>query len=147
MRRPALAVLFAVSLAVAGAAGAAEVPVRVHGGMLLVRASLNDRFEGTFLLDTGATYCVVSRDVAREAKLKGRVGGDLLRLMTANGPIEARLAEAREVQVGSVRARDVEVAVVDEPPIPGLDGILGLSYLGRFTWKLDPRAGTLRLER
>lgn len=135
------------ALLLATTAAASEVPVTTHRGMLLVRATLNDRFEGTFLLDTGATYCVVSKEVAREAKLKGRMGGERVRLMTANGPIEARLAEAREVLVGRVKARDVEVAVVDDAPLPGLDGILGLSYLGRFTWKLNSKAGTLSLER
>lgn len=133
----------------AGGAGAwaGAVPLTAHRGALIVQVTVNDRFEGRFLLDTGASYCVVSKEVAREAKIRGRTGGDRVQLMTANGPIDANLGEAREVEVGDARARDVVVAVVDEDPAPGLDGVLGLSFLGRFRYTVDAAKGTLVLKK
>jgi len=128
-------------------AGAADVPLTAHGHALVVEATLNDRFTGRFLVDTGATHCVVSKEVARQAKVKGRTGGDRLRLMTVNGPVEAVLGEARKVEAGGATARDVAVAVLDGDPVPGLDGILGLSFLGQFTYTVDAEAGVLRLRR
>ena len=128
-------------------ARAADVPLKAHGGALIVEATLNDRYTGRFLLDTGATYCVVSDDVAREAKIRGRLGGSAIRLQTINGPVEANLGEVRKIEVGSASARDVEVAVTKDPPVPGLAGILGLSFLGRFTYSVDTKAGILRLKR
>jgi clan AA aspartic protease (TIGR02281 family) len=128
-------------------ARATDVPLKAHGGALIVEAALNGRYVGRFLLDTGATYCVVSDDVAREARIRGHRGGDPIRLMTINGPVEANLGEARKIEVGTVSARDVEVAVTKDPPVPGLAGILGLSFLGRFTYSVDTRAGVLRLRR
>ncbi|NOY44140.1 MAG: hypothetical protein GXP50_01605, partial [Deltaproteobacteria bacterium] len=73
--------------------------------------------------------------------------GTPVRLVTANGEIEASLGEARRVDVGRARARDVAVAVVGDDPVPGLDGILGLSFLERFRYTLDPEAGLLVLEK
>jgi clan AA aspartic protease (TIGR02281 family) len=141
-----LAVFLAVVVA-AGSAGAVDVPLKGHGRALVVEATLNGRYTGRFLVDTGATYCVVSKDVAREAKIKGRVGPDAVRLMTANGPVEADLGEARKIEVGDASASDIEVAVTKEPPVPGLAGVLGLSFLGRFTYSVDSKAGVLKLKR
>jgi len=128
-------------------ARAADVPLTVHGQALLVEATLNNRFKGLFLVDTGASYVVVSKEVARKAKVRDRTGGEKVRLMTANGPVEAVLGEVRKVEVGSASARDVAVAVMDADPVPGLDGILGLSFLGQFTYTVDADAGLLRLDR
>lgn len=125
----------------------AEVPFHGHGNALVVEASINNRFTGKFLLDTGASYCVVTKDVARKAKLKGRVSGEKIRLVTANGTVQASLANARKVDLGGASARDVEVAVVEEDPVPGLAGIIGLSFLGHFTYTVDAAAGVLRLDR
>jgi len=140
---PFLAALWAFSVS----AGAADVPLTVHGEALLVEATLNSRFTGRFLVDTGASYVVLSKDVARKAKVKGRTGGDRVRLLTANGAVEAVIGEVRKVEVGDAAARDVAVAVVDDDPVPGLDGILGLSFLGRFTYTVDAEGGVLRLDR
>ncbi len=134
-------------LALVRVAGAASVPLERHGGVLVAQVTVNRRFTGRFLVDTGATYCVVSKEVARKAKIRGRVGGDRVRLATANGEIEASLGEARRVDVGRARARNVAVAVVDADPVPGLDGILGLSFLERFRYTLDPEVGLLVLEK
>ena len=123
-----------------------EIPLEVRPGSLVVEATFNRRFTGRFLLDTGATHCVMGRDTAREARIKGRTGGEKIRLLTANGTVEARLGRAARVQVGGTSARDVAVAVLDDPPVHGLDGIVGLSFLQNFTYTVDTAAGVLRLE-
>lgn len=147
VRRIARLALGLAGLAAGAAAWAGAVPLTAHRGALIVQVTVNDRFTGRFLLDTGASYCVVSKEVAREAKIRGRTGGDRVQLMTANGPVDATLGEAREVEVGEVRARDVVVAVVDDAPVPGLDGVLGLSFLGRFRYTVDAAKGTLVLKK
>lgn len=143
--RTAASVLLGLFL-LAGQALAATVQLEAHGGALVAEVTLNGRFTGRFLVDTGATYCVVTAEVARRAKIRGRIGGEKIRLVTANGVIEASLGEARKVEVGEAAARDVPVAVVKDDPVPGLDGILGLSFLGRFRYAVDPEAGVLVLE-
>ena len=147
MRRAALAGIAALALVSVPAEAGTEVPLADHGGGLVVEVSLNRRFTGRFLLDTGAAYCVVSKRTARKAALRGRIGGDRVRLVTAAGTIDAVLAKARRVDAGRASARDVTVAVVDGEPVPGLDGVLGLSFLERFTYTVDRGGGVLRLAR
>jgi len=148
LRRAApLALVTLLALLASRAPAAEEIPLKGHGRMLVVEATINDRLTGRFLLDTGATFCVVSKDTARRAMIKGRAGDRKIRLTTASGVIEAALAEARKVEVGRATARDVEVAVVDDDPTPGFDGLLGLSFLNRFSYSIDPEKGVLRLKR
>ncbi len=128
-------------------APAADIPLDSHGGALIVSATVNNRLSGSFLLDTGATFCVLSKDAARKAKIRGRVSGDRVELMTASGPLEAVLGEARKVEVGREVARDVTFAVVDGDPVPGLEGIIGLSFLENFRYTVDSAGGVLRLDR
>ncbi len=146
MRRFAGMVTAALLLLPAHAAVAEEIPLEVRAGSLVVEATFNRRFTGRFLLDTGATYCVLDEEVARRAKIKGRSGGEEIRLLTANGPVRAHLGEARKVELGGAAARDVAVAVVADIPVHGLDGIIGLSFLQGFVYTVDPAAGVLRLE-
>ncbi|GAB4261550.1 MAG: hypothetical protein Kow0092_11200 [Deferrisomatales bacterium] len=131
----------------AGGARADTVRLEAHGGALVVTATVNDRLSGRFLLDTGASYCVLSRGAARQARIRQRTGGPTVRLRTAGGEIEATVGEARKVEVGGAVARKVSVAVVDGEPVPGLAGVIGLSFLERFRYTVDAQEGTLELRR
>jgi clan AA aspartic protease (TIGR02281 family) len=125
---------------------AVEVPLEAHPGALIVEATFNRRLTGRFLLDTGATYCVMSEKVARQAKIRGRSSGEKLDLLTANGPVQANLGLARKVEIGAAAARDVAVAVVRDDPVHGLDGIIGLSFLENFVYTVDTATGILQLK-
>ena len=48
------------------------------------------------------------------------------------------------MEVQSVRARRIPVAVMDSLP-PGADGLLGLSFLARFSLQLETQAGKLTI--
>ena len=123
------------------------VPIEHRGRSLVIEATINQRLTGRFLLDTGASYCVVSKDVAAEAGLSGRKDGPKAKLATAGGIIvEATIGEARRVDVGSAVARDVQVAVVENNPLPGLQGVIGLSFLQNFKYSIDSDNRELMLE-
>ena len=123
-----------------------RVPVQGRGKILVVQATLNQRVSGWFILDTGATYCVVSKETAAEANLSGRKDGEKVRMNTANGITQATLAEARRVEVGRAVAREVAVAIVDHDPFPGVRGLIGLSFLQNFKYSIDSHSGELLLE-
>lgn len=84
-----------------------------------------------FLVDTGATVVVLSRDDAR------RVGVELDALsynqpmMTANGQTYAAGVTLDEIKVGNVRVRNVQAAVPREDVLP--TSLLGMSFLGRLS--------------
>jgi len=122
-----------------------DVPLAGNGRHLVVEARLNGTVTGPMLVDTGASYCVLTRATARRLGLP-RGAHRSVPVATANGEVAAPL-----VAVDSIRLHDAELARVDavvmdavEPP---LIGILGLSFLTEFRFSVDHRAGVLRLER
>ena len=139
MRKSILGLL-AISCALISASALArrvEVPVEGKGRVLVVDASINQRVSGRFIVDTGATYCVITKQMARDVSLSGRNDGEKIRVATANGIVEATLGQARRIDVGDAVARDVAVAVMDDDPIPGFEGLLGLSFLEKFKYSVD----------
>jgi len=113
--------------------GGREVPLQGDGKTWTVRATLNRSVQGQFLLDTGATYCMISQGIARRLGL--RTTGEHVTVVTANGQMSVPLVTIRYFDLGSNRARDVK-AVVHDSVAPPLDGILGLSFLNSFPFVL-----------
>jgi clan AA aspartic protease (TIGR02281 family) len=146
-RRQLLATLAIALLARPGradwsAGGSGEVPLDGDGTAWMVRATLNGTTRALFLLDTGATYCVLSTSLAR--RLGVRPGHTTLELQTANGTVTVPLVELRTLDVGGSRAHGVQAVVHDAVQSP-LDGIIGLNFLNQFHYAIDPRRRTLRL--
>ena len=147
MKRTLAAGLALAVVATPGLARKSAVPIERVGRILVIEATINQRVTGRFLLDTGASFCVVSKEVAAEAGLSGRKDGPKAKMNTAAGvAVEATLGEARRIDVGSAVARDVQVAVVERDPVPGLQGIIGLSFLQNFKYSVDSDGGELHLE-
>lgn len=122
----------------------AEIPLDGDGHVWTVRATLNGRVSGQFLLDTGASVCVLAPETARRLDLE-ETGVDV-DLRTANGIVRAPLVRLRTIEVGGNRAQDV-TAVVHPAVSSSLDGVLGLSFLNTFdSYAIDPRRRMLRLD-
>ena len=139
-----VAVLVASPTGAQWRSGGAEIPLDGDGHVWTVHAKLNDRVSGQFLLDTGASVCVLAPATARRLDLE-ETGVDV-ELRTANGVVRAPLVRVRSIEVGRSRAEDVTAVV--HPAVSGsLDGVLGLSFLNTFDgYKIDTRNHTLRLD-
>jgi clan AA aspartic protease (TIGR02281 family) len=131
---------------------AREALLTGDGSQLLVEARLNGRVSGTFLVDTGASYCVITPAVARQLGFglgrgltkEGAQPLGAVTLATPTGDIEAPITTLRVVEVANARAGDVSTVIypaVEEP----LSGILGLSFLNHFEFSVDSRRRILRL--
>jgi aspartyl protease family protein len=96
-----------------------------------------------FLVDTGASAMVLTREDAARA---GIDPGELIytsRAMTANGEVRIAPARVGEVRLGDIVDRDVRVSV-SGGEMPG--SLLGMSYLDRFG-RISIEDGRLILER
>lgn len=91
-----------------------------------------------FLVDTGAEASVVSPGVARRL---GLTPSYRVEVVTVNGRLVAPGAEVTSVSVGNSVAAAAEV-VWYELAVPGVDGILGQSFLKHFAYRIDLRRGT-----
>ena len=140
----ALLALASTPVAADWRSGGREVPLDGDGHVWTVRATLDGRVTGQFLLDTGASVCVLAPETARRLDLE-ETGLDV-DLRTANGVVRAPLVRVRSIEVGGHRARDV-TAVVHPAVGSSLDGVLGLSFLNEFdSYAIDSRRRTLKLD-
>lgn len=119
-------------------------------GHIIVDALLNKKIHAALILDTGAGLVVLKESVAR----KLGIDPDSLK-----ADIKLRLADGKEslakhtvldsLSVQGVEATNVDVAIlpadVQEPLIK--DGLLGMTYLKNFSFKIDQKNKKLTLER
>src|SRR6185295_2975327 len=111
---------------------------RVPGGWL-TEVVINGAWTGPLLLDTGASVTLVSPAVARAAGVSIGPDTPMVEVQGIAGRTRGHLVTLSSIQVGEIEARGVR-AVVAELPL-GLHGLLGNSFLARYTFTLDPRGG------
>lgn len=112
-------------------------------GVWIVRAKLNGRVEGRFLLDTGATWCAVTPRTA--ARLRLPQVGEQIEMQTGGGVVPMPLVRIAMIEIGGRRARRVQATIVPTD-LGGLDGVIGMNFLNQFVYAIDPRRRVLRLD-
>jgi aspartyl protease family protein len=112
------------------AKGTARI-ARLSAGVPVARAEING-VGGTFLVDTGASFVTLSRSFAVRAK-PTFIKADQVELQTANGRAHAFLATVDSVKLAGLVAAGVPAIVSDKELSAGVDGLLGMSFLSRFT--------------
>jgi aspartyl protease family protein len=104
------------------------------------------RLDGTpvdFVVDTGASDIVLSREDAARIGLDPQALAYTGVAMTANGQVRTARARLGEILLGGIADQDVMVSVTDGE-MPG--SLLGMAYLQRFS-RIEIADGTLVLER
>lgn len=129
------------------------VPVSVvrQKGHILVTALLDKKVSATLLMDTGATYVSLSEKIWKKLnKTESSSPDDSVELILADGKkVKGKLGKLSSLTVQGVEAPGVDVVII--PEVPGqeniVDGLLGMSFLNRFNFKVDQNNGTLLLEK
>jgi len=125
---------------------AVGVPIIQQAGAIFVRGQVNEQAETLFLVDTGATYCVLTKAAADRLGLTASPVLTMVKLTTASGIIEAPLITVDLIQIGGAEARSVEAVIHDMPEFPSaIAGLLGLSFLGQFKVEIDREEGVMLL--
>jgi clan AA aspartic protease (TIGR02281 family) len=114
--------------------GQVMVPLESGLGVWIVPAVVNGQ-RGRFLLDTGSSVVVVGRTLAAAAGLTPLAGREAIELQTIGGRTRGPSAVVRSLQVGDATLRDVPVVLHD--PGPGVDGILGNTFLSHYLVTVD----------
>lgn len=129
----------------ARAPAAYEIPLSGDGHQVIVHGTFNERVSGPVLVDTGASYCVLTRATARRLGLRP-IASSAVPVVTANGEVSAGLVTLESVTIDDARLARVDAVIMDavEPP---LVGIIGLSFLRNFRYSVDHGARIFRLER
>lgn len=120
-----------------------SVPLERVAGGWIAEVVLNDTRTARFLVDTGASICVIAPGLARELGIGPDPGSEEILLQTLSGQTSGRMVRIPLLRVGDAETRAVP-AVVHETG-PTMDGILGNTFLGRFTVTVDPGRRVLSL--
>ncbi len=122
------------------------VPIQRVGHLLIVPTQINETLQARLILVTGASHTILSSAISRELGLRSHARAASVTLKTAGGPVQAEVVRVDSIQVAEAEVRNSLVAVYDVPDMPpGVDGLLGLTFLNRFQVTLDTARGELHL--
>jgi clan AA aspartic protease (TIGR02281 family) len=94
----------------------------------VVPAIINKKHMATFLIDTGASYTVITPQMARQLGLHLTDENTSVPVTTANGTVNAPLVTLKQLSLGGLRVDNVEAVVADLGDAPQLSGLLGMSF-------------------
>ncbi len=122
-----------------------ETLVALHRarGNWIAEVRLNDSRTARFVVDTGASLCVVSPELAADLGVRPGPRAEMVPMQVVGGVTAGPRVSLASVRVGDAEAENV--AAVIHSIGPGIDGLLGNSFLGRFTVTVDPDRGVLVL--
>jgi clan AA aspartic protease (TIGR02281 family) len=113
------------------------------GEVSFTEVVLNERIKQHFIVDTGASFTVISREAARELGVTIDESTPFIPIATASSVILNPLVTLRSIRVGEAEVENVDVLVHD---LPGSSaGLLGNSFLSKFKVVLDPVNGKMTL--
>ncbi len=118
-----------------------------RAGIILVTATLYGRVQlkVQLVFDTGATYCMLP--VAVVKKLGIPISKKRTTQTTTASKVETSpLVDIPFMEVLGQRIENVTALVRDLPPLAGVDGLLGLSFLKHFKVMIDFEEGELSLD-
>jgi clan AA aspartic protease (TIGR02281 family) len=125
----------------------ASIPMERHGEVVIIQAMLNNKRSAKFVVDTGASYTLISNALARDLSIDIGQSPKTLPFQTANGLIQAPITNLESVAVGGMEIRNLATAVHDAIPDPQVAGLLGLNFLSNFRMDIDTQKGLLHLEK
>ncbi|HEX9868132.1 MAG TPA: retropepsin-like aspartic protease, partial [Candidatus Tectomicrobia bacterium] len=108
---------------------AAREPLPPGGRLrpIIVEALLNRQVSVPLMVDTGATYTVVTRQTAQDLGIIGLERLPKHSFLTPGGPIQSPVTTLKSIRVGTVEAQNVAVAIDAEGHLPL--GLLGMTFM------------------
>jgi aspartyl protease family protein len=94
----------------------------------VVPAVINKKFMATFLVDTGASYTVITPETASALGIQIDAENPTVPVTTANGTVEAPVVTLRNVSLGGLQVKEVQAVVTDLGDAPQLSGLLGMTF-------------------
>jgi clan AA aspartic protease (TIGR02281 family) len=106
-----------------------EVPVISQpDNSIAVPAVINGKAMGTFIIDTGSSYTVITPRMAKKLGVEILPETPRVSIITANGIIQAPMVTLKNVMIGQVRVSEVQAVVQDLGHDLMLSGLLGMNF-------------------
>lgn len=97
-------------------------------------------------LDTGATYSIITKEVAQSLELQPELSNEKIQIITASNAEEAPVLSLEKMRIGKSEVENIKVIVNDLPQESFIDGLLGLNFLRNFNIHLNFKQGFLEFE-
>ena len=119
------------------------VPIRRAGSTMLVDVVVDNFLKSRLLVDTGATFTVISTAMAKQLALNLDHAA-VIPLQSVSGVFLAPLTKVKSITVGAATAHEVEVVVHDIAQ-GSTGGLLGMSFLDHFQVTINTTAELMTL--
>lgn len=105
---------------------------------LAVPVLVNNQTMATFVVDTGATYTVITPALARQLNLHVSANTPTIAIVTANGTINAPFITVPSMAIGGMEVQNVQVIVQDLGQGDRLSGLLGMNFFKNMDITITP---------
>jgi clan AA aspartic protease (TIGR02281 family) len=112
---------------------------------IIVEALLNRQVSVRLMLDTGATYTVLTKQTAHNLGITRLERLPKHPFLTPGGPISSPITTLKSIRVGTAEAQNVSVAIDAEGHLPL--GLLGMTFMRHFKVTVDQAQGQVTFER
>jgi clan AA aspartic protease (TIGR02281 family) len=112
---------------------------------IIVEALLNRQVSVPLMLDTGASYTVLTKQTAHDLGITSLAHLPKHSFLTPGGPIQSPVTTLKSIRVGTAEAQNVAVAIDAEGHLPL--GLLGMTFMRHFKVTVDQAQGQAKFER
>lgn len=96
-------------------------------------------------LDTGATYIMISWEMAEKLGLLSEIPKERIETITASGIEKVPIVNLESVKVADKETTNIKAIVHDLPQKSYVDGLLGISFLKNFNLEINFKEGYFEL--
>jgi clan AA aspartic protease (TIGR02281 family) len=120
------------------------------GRGIVVPVLINNKLEVNLILDTGASFVTLKKDVAEKLGLDlDEIKSETEMILADGSRTKAKLVVLDSLSAQGVEVSKVEAVILTEEleKLDFGDGLLGMSFLKRFNFKIDQKEKKLILEK
>jgi len=110
--------------------------------LLLTEVILNGRVKQYFIIDTGASFTLITRQTANELGISIDENTPFIRVASVSDVILTPLVTLKSIRVGKAEVENVEALIYT---MPNYQGLLGNSFLNKFKVVIDSLQGKMTL--
>ncbi len=120
-----------------------EIPINFVDGhnQMLADCVINGQTPATLLVDTGASICMLSKKMGDQLGIDTTDPHYQTKVQIADGSsVPAFYTKLKSLKLQHIEAKDVETLILlQDPPNEASykDGLLGMSFLGRYNTRMD----------